>query len=221
MGHCELAASLCVEGTAALIWTWHCVCAVHASLGLCVFVNVPPSVRSLCVYVCECVCAPPPRSGNSRSCWPHSDSLLLSNIVSPWWFQLLLHWDPPSLAAGLSKTFPHSAANLVSYTRLPLLYLFVWFFLSWIIIWGQSDLTIRGGGRGDLYSMFVCMMAATAASKRKLCQDVHKELQFIASASIIWQKLLLNCDMCKRCLSDSLLFFTSSVALLVSHLSVA
>lgn len=43
------------------------------------------------------------------------------NTVSPGLFGLLLNRDPPSRAAGLSKEFPHTAANLVSFYRFLLL----------------------------------------------------------------------------------------------------
>lgn len=115
MGLSELAACLCAEST-ALIRTCRCVpsslrmsvCIVRLDTRTrwCVFVNVPPSVCSL--YVCflsqhflrSGFAAP--CSGNGRSRWLLSDSLLLSNIVSTRHFQLLLPWDPPSQAAGQS-----------------------------------------------------------------------------------------------------------------------
>lgn len=106
-----MAASLCVEGTAADINLAMCLFSACMSGSASVCLWMYPHLSAHCVYMCVCFLflssgIATPRSINSRSCWPRSDSLLLSNIVSPWRFQLLLHWDPPSEATDLSKTFP-------------------------------------------------------------------------------------------------------------------
>lgn len=99
----------------------------HTHAGMC-FVSVPPSVLSpsVCVSVSSPNSLPPracgPRGGNGRSCWPLSDSLLLSNIVSP-----RRVTAPAALGPSITRCRPvrDAAADPVVSTGLASFYLFI------------------------------------------------------------------------------------------------